>query len=294
MRYIERVQETIDFIEENLFVDLSLKELAEIAYFSEYHFHRIFQAFVGITALDYIKKRRLSEAAYQLLTSKLKIVDIALKCGYNNHETFSRAFKKNFHISPKAFRLNNDDSVIYKKARLNRLSLSKHIGGVIVEPRIIIMKPFKWIGYQLKTTAIGNQSFTEIPQFIGDYYKNNLGDKISNKIHKDRRLNILTDFEKLRHGSFSYLIGYETEFQGKAPTNMVVRSFDKQEFAVFTTPKVPIGEFSNTIQSTWQFIFQEWFPRSNLEHAGTYEIEVYDERCADKSAMEMDIYIPIK
>ncbi|MBD0384799.1 GyrI-like domain-containing protein [Paenibacillus sedimenti] len=40
--------------------------------------------------------------------------------------------------------------------------------------------------------------------------------------------------------------------------------------------------FSNAIQNTWRFIFQEWFPRNNLEHAGTYEIEIYDERCSDK------------
>jgi AraC family transcriptional regulator len=293
MKYIERIQETIDFIEENLFVDLSLKELAKIAYFSEYHFHRVFNALVGTTTVDYIRKRRLSEAANQLLTNKRKIFDIALGCGYNNHETFTRAFKKIFRISPQAFRLNNDDTTIYKKVMLNRLSLSKYTGGIIVEPQIITIEPFKWIGYQLKTTAISNQSFTDIPQFIGDYFKNNLGEKIPNKINPNRRLNILSDFEKQRHVSFTYLIGFETDIQGKSPANMVVRSFDKQEFAVFTTPKVPLAEFSSAIQNTWRFIFQEWFPRNNLEHAGTYEIEVYDERCADKSAMEMDIYIPV-
>ncbi|WP_158302221.1 AraC family transcriptional regulator [Paenibacillus mesophilus] len=295
MQYIERIQQTIDFIEANLFVDLSLKELAEIAYFSDYHFHRVFHAYVGITAIEYIKKRRLSEAAAQLLTSQRKVVEIALGCGYNNHETFTRAFKRYFHISPFDFRLNNDDTLIYKKVRLNRLILSKNTGGVIVEPRMITMESFKWIGYQLKTTAIGNRSFNDIPHFIGEYYKNNLGEKIPNKINPTSRLNILTDFEKQRHGSFSYLIGYETDIQGKAaPANMIVRSFDKQQFAVFTTPKVPIEEFSSAIQSTWRFIFQEWFPQNNLEHAGTYEIEIYDERCSDKFAMEMDICIPIK
>jgi AraC family transcriptional regulator len=294
MQYIERIQNTIDFIEDNLFVDLTLRELAETAKFSDYHYHRVFHALVGITVVEYIKKRRLSEAALKLISTNQKIIEIALECGYNNHETFSRGFKKAFNLSPRGFRLNHDDSNLYKKVKLNRLTLSKYTGGIIVEPRMVIVDKFTWIGYQLKTTAIGNKSFKEIPQFIGDYFKNDLGEKIPNKIKPNRRLNILTDFEKQRHGSFTYLMGYETDIQGKAPLNMVVRNFDRQEFAVFTTPKVPIEEFSDSIQNTWRFIFQEWFPRSNMEHEGTYEIELYDERCSDKSAMEMDIYIPVK
>lgn len=248
---------------------------------------------VGITVGDYIKRRRLSEAANLLLASKRKVVEIAFGCGYNNHETFSRAFKKFFKVSPKIFRLNEDDTAICKRATLNRLTLSKHTGGAVMEPRMITIDDFKWLGYQLKTTAIDNRSFSDIPPFIGNYFEKRLGDKIPNKINPNRRLNILTDFERQRHGSFTYLIGYETDIQGKVPDRMVSRLFDKQEFAVFTTPKARIEEFSNAIQNTWRYIFQEWFPKSNMEHAGTYEMEVYDERCFDKSAMEMDICIPV-
>lgn len=293
MRYIERIQQTIDFMEENLFAEHSLQELAAIACFSEYHFHRMFHAYVGVTAVEYVRKRRLSEAAKQLLERTGNIIDIALECGYNNHETFTRAFKKYFHVSPQAFRLHRDDSMIYKKVRLNRLSLSKFTGGVMMEPQMMTVEPFRWIGHQLRTTAIDNRSFTDIPRFIADYFQHNLGERIPNKVNSGRRLNMLTDFEKHRHGSFSYLIGYETDQQGKAPAGMALRTFPRQQFAVFTTPKVPIAEFSAAIQNTWRYIFQEWFPRSSLEHAGTYEIECYDERCLDKSAMEMDIYIPI-
>jgi AraC family transcriptional regulator len=69
MQYIERIQNTIDFIEDNLFVDLTLRELAETAKFSDYHYHRVFHALVGITVVEYIKKRRLSEAALKLIST---------------------------------------------------------------------------------------------------------------------------------------------------------------------------------------------------------------------------------
>jgi AraC family transcriptional regulator len=82
MEYRERIQATIDYIEEHLSETISLCELAELACFSEFHYHRMFQWMVGVTVMDYIRKRRLSQAVVALRESKRRVVDVALDYGF--------------------------------------------------------------------------------------------------------------------------------------------------------------------------------------------------------------------
>lgn len=102
--YYNKLQEALNYIEEHIKEDISLEELASLCFYSDHHFHRIFQSIVGIPVTDYIRKRKLSVAAREIIESDKKIVDIALDYGFNSHETFSRAFKRIFDITPSAYR----------------------------------------------------------------------------------------------------------------------------------------------------------------------------------------------
>lgn len=101
---INILRKTIDYIEDNLTEKIELDDIANNAYISKFHYHRIFHSVVGITIMEYMRKRRLSEAAKELNETKIKIVDIALKYQFSSPEAFSRAFKKMFGISPEAYR----------------------------------------------------------------------------------------------------------------------------------------------------------------------------------------------
>ncbi len=101
---IARIQATIDYIEDNLHNEFGIKDLADCAQMSQWHFQRVFRATVGETVKNYIRSRRLSHAATALLHSPLNILEIALEAGFDSNEAFTRAFRSQFALSPREFR----------------------------------------------------------------------------------------------------------------------------------------------------------------------------------------------
>ena len=119
----ERILEVLTFIRKNARNQLSLSDLAEVAYQSPYHFERVFQAQTGLTAMQHLKIFRLVQAAIQLRLTKRKIVDIALEAGYANPESFSRAFRRHFDESPSQYRKQLAASSIQTKG-LNKMNFT--------------------------------------------------------------------------------------------------------------------------------------------------------------------------
>lgn len=109
MNYNACVRKSIEYIEHNLNSKIELADIAKKVFMSKYHFHRIFHAVVGEPVAEYIRRRRLTEAANELLTTDNKIVDIALKYQFSSQESFTKAFKKLYGIPPKEFRRNKDN-----------------------------------------------------------------------------------------------------------------------------------------------------------------------------------------
>lgn len=292
MDYYDNIQRTINFIEDNLDHPLTLPKLASVACFSPFHFHRVFLMLVGHPVMEYIRKRRLAHAADLLVHSDLKIVDIAFNCGFSSHESFNRAFKKNFAVTPTVFRKEKLYTfTLPKKAALINKPI---VGGPFMQPKIVMKPKFSVIGYELKTTSEEGKNLQEIPVFWQTYLQNpKMSAAIPNKKNPSVELGICTDFTPA-NGSFSYLICSEVTDTSSVPEGLTSRTFPETKYAVFTTPKVTDKEFSDSIQATWQYIFKEWFPGSGYEHAGGMEIELYDDRSAHPQSKQMDIMVPIK
>ncbi|MGM7723335.1 AraC family transcriptional regulator [Metabacillus sp. Hm71] len=291
MNYVICIQRTLDYIEENLHEQITLEKLAEIACFSPFHYHRVFQAMVGESVMDYVRKRRLTYAAERLFYTDEKVITIALDAGFQYQESFNRAFKKHFGVSPKQYRkATRISGPLRGKACLNTKPLP---GGDRMEPTFITKPAFHIIGYELKTKNENGQNKIDIPEFWQQYIQNNLGTKIPNPLHKNVELGICTNFQP-ETGEFDYIIGKEVTKHTQAPKGMVSISFPELEYAVFTTPKSNEESFIASIQSTWNHIFTEWFPKSGYEHCGSVEFELYDERCYGSENKEIDIYIPVK
>lgn len=103
--YAARLHQVFDYIDRHLDEDLTWERLSQVANFSKYHFHRQFSEYAGISVFRYIQLMRLKRASYRLVFSKLeKITDIALDAGFENPESFSRAFKNTFGQTPSEFR----------------------------------------------------------------------------------------------------------------------------------------------------------------------------------------------
>lgn len=106
--YQKRINKVIDYITENLDKPFSLDELAVIAHFSPFYFHRIFVAIIGESVNSYTNRVRVEKSARLLKFSAKPIADIAFECGYSSPSTFSRSFKKYFNIAPSSFRKTGD------------------------------------------------------------------------------------------------------------------------------------------------------------------------------------------
>jgi len=104
MDFIKRMTEIIDYIEEHITEELNLNDVAKIVCCDSYQFGRIFSYVVGISFAEYVRNRRLSLAALELQTGKVKVIDTALKYGYNSQASFARAFREMHGVAPKEAR----------------------------------------------------------------------------------------------------------------------------------------------------------------------------------------------
>jgi AraC family transcriptional regulator len=103
-QYAQRINRVIDYLRGNLDRQVKLEELAKVACFSEFHFHRIFRAVSGETLNNFTNRLRLEKAARHLRFSDRNLTDIALDCGFSSSATFSRAFRSGYETTPSQFR----------------------------------------------------------------------------------------------------------------------------------------------------------------------------------------------
>ena len=146
MEYTSAITAAIDFIEAHLFESLSPAEVATHIGFSEYHFHRIFQGMLGESVSVYIRNRRLSEAAIHLRNSNKTILEIAVESGFENHESFFRAFKKIFGASPSHYRKCATKTISYQKMRTTKTMIEHLQTGINLEPKFEIKGPDLVVG----------------------------------------------------------------------------------------------------------------------------------------------------
>lgn len=106
MNHLNHVIDAIEYIEGHLAEKLDLKIVSDALHYSKYHLHRMFSDMVGLTIHDYIKRRRLTEAAKLLVFSQKTVMETALQAGYASHEAFTKAFKTMYKLTPLQYRKN--------------------------------------------------------------------------------------------------------------------------------------------------------------------------------------------
>ena len=98
--WVNGFQKSIDYIEENLTDELEIDEIAARAALSPFYYQRIFGALCGMTVGEYIRSRRMTLAATELLGTGMKVIDVAVKYGYDSPDSFAKAFQKYHGIKP--------------------------------------------------------------------------------------------------------------------------------------------------------------------------------------------------
>ncbi len=134
--YLERVQQGVDYIETRLDEDVDLADVARAAGVSQWHFQRLFKALTGETLKTYIRSRRLAGSLERLLTTDLRVLDIAIFAGFESQEAFARAFKLAFGLTPQKYRSLRNKSLFLKKPRFDAEYLTHIHQNISLVPEI--------------------------------------------------------------------------------------------------------------------------------------------------------------
>lgn len=163
MNWIQGIQNAIDYIEENITDDINYETLARVACSSSFHFQRVFSIMCGVTVGEYIRMRRLTLAGIDLMDAKAKVLNVALKYGYDASESFSRAFTRFHGISPSQVKTN---SSLNSYSRLSvKIDL---IGGNEMKYKIKEMNEIVLTGYKKRFRGVpyGNERAKQEQELI--------------------------------------------------------------------------------------------------------------------------------
>ncbi|WP_426351091.1 AraC family transcriptional regulator [Alloiococcus sp. CFN-8] len=291
MSYYSNIQKAIDFIEINLQEDIKLEEIAKASGYSIPHFYRVFAPLVGCSVKEYVRKRKLSNAAYDLATSKRSITDIAFDYGYGSHEAFTRTFKLTYGKSPSSFRKVNGEPWLYEK--VNLLSNNKKDGVVILKPEIICKDERLLLGIARKVNQGENLKFNLLSNIKNKFME--MSEEIKNRVNIELHYAAydydVQDISKDENEiNYIYFYGIEVSECSNIPLGMVMRVIPKAKYAVFhydTMNNTLNGE--SLSQPVYDYIDGIWLPSSGFELSETSDYEVINQ-----AESLIDYYISIK
>ncbi len=277
MEWIQSLNQAIDYIEDNLLHQLTCDAIARQAYISNFHFQRTFNLLTGLTVGEYIRNRRLSLAGQELIKEDAKVINIALKYGYETPESFSKAFLRFHGITPNQAKKQGSNLKSF-----NRLVIKIKIeGGCIMDYKIVKKEGFKVVA---KTKFFNDENSKKgIPEFWTEYYEKGLNNKVCGMMGICSQTNGDS-------GEWKYGIGCEDNYVKEIPKDFRLLEIPAYTWAIFKCT----GPMPNAIQDMWRKIYSEWLPQSGYELVNDYDIEFYTEGDNQANDYRSEIWIPVK
>jgi AraC family transcriptional regulator len=264
MNWLKTLNSSLDYIEEHITEKIDCEDVAKNAFSSYYHFMRMFFVLSGLNLGEYIRNRRLTLAASDLVSSNEKIIDIALKYQYNTPESFSKAFKRFHGVTPRKAKLQQPELKMFSKLTFQ----IKLQGDYLMNYKIIKKNEITFKGIQKNISTNDGQNFVEIPKLWDEVMQNGVYKSLLEKADDMGVVGICYDHDNEKN-IFKYMIGIANEDAMIEKSTTV--TFEPQTYAAFKS----VGALPKAIQNTIGQIYSEWFPSSNFEHSGGPEFEVY-------------------
>ncbi len=284
---LKGLNEALRYIEKNLAQNIDFKEAAKRAYCSEYHFKRMFSFLAGVPLSEYIRRRRLTLAAFDLKNDEKKVIDIAVKYGYSSPDSFTRAFQKLHGLTPSEAREEGHSLKAYP-AMTFQLSVK---GGSEMNYRIEKKEAFRIVGIMERVPII----FHGVNPRIRAMWESLDHDTI-------HRLKKISNVEPsgLISASIHFSEGRMDEkgeldhYIGAATTNKCPEGFKKLEVPALTWAVFEaVGPFPDTLQNVWGRIYAEWFPSSNYEQVEGPEILWNESKDTTVPVFKSEIWVPV-
>lgn len=282
MDWLNRMNNAIDYIEANLADSISYDKAAQIACCSTYHFQRMFSSIADVPLSEYIRRRRLTLAAFDLQTSDIKVIDVALKYGYESPEAFSRAFKKLHGVMPVSAR---DIGVALKAYPKMTFSISIK-GDTAMNYRIEKREAFDVFGVYTEISTDQEKVFDQVPVFCMRCDDDGITEEMNHllgRFNDSYTISALYDFSET---SFKYMLCNYLPKGLSIPSKFTVLSIPSSTWAIFDVPECEM-------QSAWKRIWTEWFPTSEFETIEGVQFEMYYGLAKHKNGFG-EIWIPVK
>ena len=276
MDWIERLNASIGYIEEHLTEDVDFDAVAKVALCSSYHFQRMFSYMAEMTISEYIRKRRMSRAAVDLLNGE-KVIDVALKYGYDSPTAFNRAFRSVHNVPPSM--LKKGTSV--KSFTPIRFSISIK-GAEEMDFKLVKKDAFRVVGVTENIYRDMEKNFAIVPAMWEKATKEGLTGKLCALMNSQPQAILGMS-----------LCGGEQWKYAIAVASTAPADDSLEEFSVpAATWAVFCGEGTNiSIQQLEKRVLTEWFPTSGYEYGEAPEIEVY--YSADPDNAKFELWIPV-
>ena len=264
MEWMKNLEGVIDYIEHNLDKEISFSEAARIACCSSCYFQRIFSYVFGISLSEYIRRRKMTQAAYDLQRTNNKVIDIALKYGYSSPTSFHRAFQNVHGITPTAARTMGSILQAYPPIQF-KIEIT---GKNSMTYRIIKKSSFYIAGMRIPITENMEENFKIVPDFWKSALQENQFAKLY-RLAEQEPDKILGISLYKNPKEIYYYIGVAVN--ASIPAGMHSCKIPAATWVIFENN----GCFKENVQNVFKRFFMEWLPLSGYKYAEFPDIEVY-------------------
>ncbi|CEP80016.1 AraC family transcriptional regulator [Paraclostridium sordellii] len=281
MEWLEKLNEALQYIEGNLDGEIKYEKAANIACCTTYHFQRMFSYIAGTPLSEYIRNRRLTKAALDLQNGE-KVIDVAIRYGYESPTAFNRAFQKIHNVSP---------SVAQKEGTFLKayppISFKITIKGVEeMEYRIVKKEEMRIVGAKALLEKNVEENFNTVPMLWQEVAQSGKIMEIASLMGPDSKgvLGVSACMDYL--DKWEYYIAVETDKE--TPKGLEEYTIPACTWAVFLGE----GQMPTAIQDIEKRAITEWLPTSGYEYADAPDIELYLNQ--DPMNSKFEIWIPIR
>lgn len=286
MDSLKNMNDALQYIEENLEYEIDYREVARRACCSEFHFKRMFSFLAGVPLSEYIRRRRLTLAAFELMNSESKVIDVAVKYGYSSPDAFTKAFQQLHGATPSEARKNGHSLKAFPRMSF-QLSIK---GGNEMNYRFVEKEAFHIVGIKKRVPLIYEGVNPEIAAMWQSLDMNtiNMLKSLSNT-EPEGLISASANFSDrlLENSELDHYIGVATT--GECPDHLVKLEVAASTWAVFESA----GPFPETLQNVWGRIYSEWFPSSSYEQTEGPEILWNADKDTTSPTFKSEIWIPV-
>ncbi|MDQ1724158.1 MAG: AraC family transcriptional regulator [Frankiaceae bacterium] len=283
---LDRLNQALDHIESHLDQPIDVADLARIALTSEYHFRRMFSALSGMPLSEYVRRRRLTVAAAEVLEGGTSLLDVAIRYGYGSGEAFARAFRAVHGVGPGEVR--RVGASLQSQPRMSfRLTVE---GSSSMRYRVVEKDVFRIVGRRARVPLVFEGLNPAVTTFICSIEPSTLSQIKALSDQEPAGVVSVSDniVDRTREGTeYDYFLGVVT---GKpVPEGLDAIDVAAGSWAVFDSD----GEFPAAVQNLWRDVFTQWFPANPYRSRQGPEI-LRTHISEDGSTAEAELWIPVE